>query len=231
MKKTGILGYIVLAIVFVAFSVIAFAAPFHKATGIFWMGYLFGGIAIAFQIYVFKCAFSGNKDARSKFYGFPIIKVGIIYLIAQVIASLVEMALAAYLPIWVAIIVNVILLAFASIGCIAANVVKEEVIRQDIKIERDTTRMRSLQKMSASLAELSSNPEIKGIVTKVAEEIRYSDPVSSENTITLEDEMLEEVEKLQEMITESTLEEVKRKCNKILQDLTNRNMVCARNKR
>lgn len=230
MKKIGILGYIVLAIAFVAFSVIAFAAPFHKTTGIFWMGYLFGVIAIAFQIYVFKCAFSGNKDARSKFYGFPIIKVGIIYLIAQIIVSLVEMALAAYFPMWVAIIVNVILLAFASIGCIAASVVKEEVIRQDIKIERDTTRMRSLQKLSASLVELSSNPEIKGSVTKIAEEFRYSDPVSSENTITLEDELLEELEMVKKMISESKSEEVNRQCDKILQDLTNRNMVCARNK-
>ncbi len=194
------------------------------------MGYLFGVIAIVYQIYVFKCAFSGDEDVKSKFYGFPIIKVGIIYLIAQLIASLLEMVLAAFLPFWVALIVNVILLAFALVGCIAAQVVKKEVIRQDIKVERDTSRMRNLQKLSASLVEIASDSETVEILAKVAEEFRYSDPVSNENTIPLEDELLNQLEDVRANIGSANANELKEKCDKILLDLAGRNMVCAKKK-
>lgn len=195
------------------------------------MGYLFGVIAIAYQIYVFKCAFSGEEDVKSKFYGFPIIKVGIIYLIAQLIASLLEMVLAAFLPFWVALIVNVILLAFALVGCIAAQVVKKEVIRQDIKVEKDTTRMRNLQKLSASLAEIASDSESVEILSKVAEEFRYSDPVSNENTVPLEENLLNQLEDVRAYMGSANANELKERCDKILLDLAGRNMVCAKNKK
>ena len=67
MGKNEIRGYIVDAILLIVFSVIAFAAPFAK-TGVFWMAYLFGVIAIAYQIYVFKISFDQGEDVKSKFY-------------------------------------------------------------------------------------------------------------------------------------------------------------------
>ena len=79
MGKNEIRGYIVDAIVFIIFSVISFAPPFHKA-GVFWLAYIFGVIAIVYQIYVFKISFSQGDDVKSKFYGFPIARVGVIYL-------------------------------------------------------------------------------------------------------------------------------------------------------
>ena len=82
MNKTSTKGYIVLGLIFVVFTVIAFAAPFNK-TGVFALAYIFGVIAIAYQIYVFKISFTAGGDAKSKFYGFPIAKVGVIYLLAQ----------------------------------------------------------------------------------------------------------------------------------------------------
>ena len=94
MGKNEIRGYIVDAILLIVFSVIAFAAPFAK-TGVFWMAYLFGVIAIAYQIYVFQISFNQGDDVKSKFYGFPIARVGVIYLAVQLVLSLIEMCLAA----------------------------------------------------------------------------------------------------------------------------------------
>ena len=47
MKKRS--GYLILAIVLIVFSVVAFAAPFEK-TPVFWVSFAFGLLAICFQI-------------------------------------------------------------------------------------------------------------------------------------------------------------------------------------
>lgn len=67
-----------IAIIFIAFSVIVFVAPL-KMNGVFWISYVFSIIAMTIQIYVFKIAFGGGKSVRSKFYGFPIARIGITY--------------------------------------------------------------------------------------------------------------------------------------------------------
>ena len=86
---------------------IAFAVPFARTT-CFWVAYGFGVFAILFQLYIFKTSFAGNGDAKSRFYGFPIARLGIYYLVAQLILSVIEMALAGLIPTWPAIIINVL---------------------------------------------------------------------------------------------------------------------------
>ena len=93
-RKTTIQSLAILAIVFVVYNVLAFVIPFEK-TGTFWLSYIFSVIAIAVQVYVIKVAFCKEKSVKSKFYGFPVANVGVIYMLAQLALSLVFMALAA----------------------------------------------------------------------------------------------------------------------------------------
>ena len=95
MNKSMIRFLVILAVVLIVFVVIAFVIPFAH-TGVFWVALVFGLIAIAAQLYVQPKAFAG-EGARSKFYGFPIGRVGVIYLIAQLVLSLAAMALSAVL--------------------------------------------------------------------------------------------------------------------------------------
>ena len=96
--KKNIKGYIILAILLVVFSVIAFAAPFSMKAP-FWIAYVCGVIAIAFQLYVFNVAFANGEDVKSRFYGFPIAKIGVVYMIVQLIVSLIEMGTAFIVPV------------------------------------------------------------------------------------------------------------------------------------
>ena len=144
MTKNASRGLIVLAIVLAVFSLIAFAIPFAH-TAVFWIAYGFGVFAILFQLYIFKTSFAGNGDAKSRFYGFPIARLGIYYLVAQLILSVVEMALAGLIPAWPVIIVNVLALAFALIGCITAETMRDEIVQQDHKLKKNVSAMRELQ--------------------------------------------------------------------------------------
>ena len=110
MKKNEIRIYIALAMIFAVFTMISFAVPFDR-NGIFWLGYIFGVIAIVFQVYFLKISFFREGDAKSKFYGFPIARVGLIYLTVQMITSLIEMAIGKYIPFWIVLIINVLIIA------------------------------------------------------------------------------------------------------------------------
>ena len=85
--------YVTVGIIFVAFSVIAFVLPFGHGK-VFWVAYLFGVVAIGAQAYVMPKTFVEGSSVRSKFYGFPIARVSTLYLVFQLVSSLVFMAFA-----------------------------------------------------------------------------------------------------------------------------------------
>ena len=225
MGKNEKRGYAILAIIFVVFSVIAFAVPFTK-NGVFVLAYVFGTIAIAFQIYVFKISFQHGEDAKSKFYGIPIANIGLYYLSVQLVISLIEMATAKILPAWVAVVVNVIPVALALIGCITAEVMRDEIERQDVQLKKDVANIRGLQSTSASLVGMCSDNEMKKQLQKLADEFKYSDPVSSDDTKDLESELQQLMKELQAAIIDDDMAAVKTLCMKALAGLNERNRVC-----
>ena len=225
MSKNRARLYMVLAILLVLVSVIAFTVPMER-TAVFWLSYAFAVIAIAVQAYSYPKAFGGD-NVRSRFYGFPIARVTTIYLIVQLTLSLAAMLLSGTaqiaIPTWAAVIVYALLFGLTLIGLISAEGVREEVERQEAEKPKKTETMRLLQNKAAAMAASCENPELKSALDDLAEEFRYSDPVSSEAT-----------EKL-EMRMDIMLDELKRDGNlqlvqTIRQILAERNQVCKQNK-
>ena len=226
MTKNASRGLIVLAIVLAVFSLIAFAVPFAH-TAVFWIAYGFGVLAILFQLYIFKTSFAGNGDAKSRFYGFPIARLGIYYLVAQLILSVIEMALAGLIPSWPVIIVNVLALAFALIGCITAETMRDEIVQQDNKLKKNVFTMRELQSLAASMVGQCGDEEMKDAVKKIADELRFSDPVSSDATAELEAEMRSQLADIQQAVVEGDAEGTKVLCGKMMGNLAERNRICS----
>ena len=221
-------GQILLAVIFIVFTVIAFVIPFPK-TITFWIAYLFGVFAILFQIYIFKTSF-GKPDARSRFYGFPIARLGLIYLVIQLIASIIEIAVAKFIPAWVIIVINILILAFALIGCISAETMRDEIDRQDENLKRNVSNMRELQSLSATLSDQCNDEDLKKELKKLAEEFRYSDPISSDKTKALEADLQSRMRDLQQAVNDGDMEGAKALCSKLSACLQERNRVCALNK-
>ena len=109
MKKSTIQGYVVLAVILAAFCAIAFAVPFVK-NAVFWLAFAFTLVAFGVEVYAFRTSF-GKEDVCSKFYGFPIARLAVVYFIVQLVLALVLMALAQWVPVWVAVILFVVVLA------------------------------------------------------------------------------------------------------------------------
>ena len=221
MNKNRVRFYIVLAIVLAIFSAIAFAAPFGHSV-VFWLSYVFGVVSIAVQAYSWPKAFS-REGARSKVYGFPIARVTTIYMIVQLILSLIFMIAGAKVPVWIPVILYVVLLGLAAIGLIAGEVTRDEVERQETVKEVKTGTMKALQAKASAMAVSCNDPEKKKALDHMAEAFRYSDPVSSDATQKLEMKLEVMLDELQENGNADLV-------NRIESVLSERNQICKMSK-
>ena len=223
-------GILVLALLFVVYTLIVLAVPFAKG-GMFWLTYLFTAAAFGVQAYVFKLSFEKEAGAKSKFYGFPIARVGVLYLAAQIVLGLVFMALAAVAPVWLALVLYLVLLAAAAVGVIATDSIRDEVDRQDTQLKADVAAMRALQSHAAALPARCEDTTAKAALEKLAEEFRYSDPVSAPALADLETDMAAIMEELSAAVTDGDNAAVLALCKKISATLAERNRLCKLNKK
>ena len=225
MNKNTIRGMLGMAVLLVLYILVAFLIPFVH-TAAFWVSFVFTLVAfgvVAASIYI---AFIKNPDAKSRFYGFPIAKIGAIYGLVQLIAGIVFMALAAYVPVWVAILVYAIALGAAVIGLISADAVVEEIHIQDAKLKKNVSLMRSLQSKVNQIAAQSENADVKAL----ADEFRYSDPVSNAAIADAEADLAAAVDELQSAYVDGDTEAVAKLCRKASALLAERNRLCKLNK-
>ena len=229
MKKNTIRWWVLLGVVLVVYNVLAFALPFPK-TAVFAVSYLFTMIAILAQIYVIRTAFYRGEGVKSKFYGFPIAKVGVIYLAIQLIGGLVFMALGLIVPVWLPLALYVVLLGVAAAGFVAADAARDEVVRQEVKLEKDVSRMREFQAKGRALVALNKVSEAARPLEKLAEDLRFSDPVSSEALTEIEDQLAECLAQLQEAVSAQKTEQILSVCQEAEHILAERNQLCKLNK-
>ena len=229
MKKNALRLGISLAVVLVLFSVVAFAVPFVKSA-VFWVSYYFGVIAVVAQSYTLYQTFFREQQAKSRFYGFPILRIGLIYMVVQLIVSLIFMALASIAPLWLPIVVGIVLLGVAVIGLIAADVTKDEIQRQEQTIKKDTSTMRELQSKVRMLVSQCEEPQLKADVSRLSEALQYSDPVSSEALGEIEQELREYIGELQKAVSERQVPAARTLCQRTMDVLAERNRLCKLNK-
>lgn len=194
MKKNKAMAYAVLAIAFVLFNVISFAVPTTK-TSTFWIAYAFSTVAFASQIAIWKFAFKGADNLKSKFFGIPLIIVGIIYLFVQIVAFAVFMAL----PLtesWIAIVVCALILGISAICFIATETGRKEINRVEENVEKKVFYIKSLQVDIEMLASTETDADTKAALTKLAEKICFSDPMSNTALFDLEGKIADKVREL-----------------------------------
>ncbi len=222
--------WIVLAILAVVYHVVIFALPFPK-TPVFFLSWIFTVAALAAQVYVIRTAFFRGEGVKSKFYGFPIVRIGVMYLLAQIVLGLVFMALGAILPFWIPLVLFVVLIGAAAIGLVAADAVREEIERQDIRQERNTEPMRKFRARVNMLVRENPIPEASQALEHLAESFRFSDPVSSEELLEIEDRLAEDLAQLQDAMALLKTNEALELCRKTERDLAARNQLCKASKK
>ena len=228
MKKDTLRLLIIALVVLIAYNFAVFMIPCLK-TATFWISWVYSLLSFAVAGYAIYTGLIQNTDTKSRFYGFPIARIGVIYLIAQVTLGGVFMALGHILPWWLATVLFTIGFALAVIGLISADAVVDQIQELDEKQKRDTSVMRGLQsKVGAMSAQCEG--DAAAAIRAFAEELRYSDPVSSEAIVYIESQLVAAIDALQDTVVEGNTEAIQTQCRKATALLTERNRLCKLNK-
>ena len=183
MKKNSSKGYVILGILFALVSVIAFAVPSAK-TAAFGISYAFTVVAFAAQIVIWKSALGRAEPLKSKFLGFPIVHIGIVYLVVQVIAFAVFLFIPT-LPVWSAVVACAAIAGVFAVCLITSDVGRSEIERVSAKAQEKTFYIKQLD--VELLAGAETDTATKSALTRLAEKIRYSDPMSDGQLADIED--------------------------------------------
>lgn len=225
MEKNTLRAIVVAVVLLVLFNLVAFLLPFaHTAT--FWISYGFtlaAFVVVCASIYI---AFIKKPNAKSRFYGFPIARISALYCGTQFVVSLIVMALATWIPWWVSTLAYTVGLGAAIIGLISTEAVVSEIHAQDHKLEKEVALMRSLQSKVSQMAAQCDDAAIKAL----ADEFRYSDPVSNQAIAEAEADLVAAVDQLQSAYADGDTEAMAQLCCKASALLAERNRLCKLNK-
>ena len=179
----------VFGIIFVAYNVVLFVASGidHEAT--FWVSYIFMILAFAISIasvYLLK----NNKGlSQNWFLGLPISIQTVAYFAIEVVASVIFMILDYDCPWSVAFVVQFIILAIALVLIVLQFLAKDVVNTVSVNTKVKTYRMKTFQLDAESIATNVPVAEIQMAYAKLAEDFRFSDPVSSDATKEVEEQI------------------------------------------
>ena len=223
-RKSAIVIYSVIAFVFILLTL---AIPFPKPAAS-WIMFAFSIISIVGGCGISLYAFGKSEELKSKFYGYPVFRIGFLYTALQLGLSILIYIIGGFvdLPYWIGLILSVLLIGMAAIGVIAIDNARDYV--EDIE-DNTVIVTKTIKKFNVDIAELldiCKSKEVYDPLKKLVEKFKYSDVVSSDATQEKEEEIELEIEKLKAMINVKTDEEVIEKIQLISNLLSSRNRIC-----
>lgn len=223
--------YAIILVIAAVFSAAAFLIPFERDEAVFWVGYIFGLAAILLQIPVFGFAYPKETQLKSKVLGYPVFRIGIVYLIVQMILSFIIFAAAesGSFPMWLALLLCIAVLAVALVLGMSANMARAAISNMETVVQADTRMMKSLALRAEALASNTSDPMLMKELKKLAEDISFSDPVSNPVIADQEYELANVFGQLEAAVNSHNPGAIDL-CRNVGIALSNRNAACKANK-
>lgn len=226
MTKKSMARTLIYLIELVIFNICAFLLV-SKHNDVFWLTYAFTTIAFLSQI-VFGILFD-KKNLNYKFLSLPIFYINAIYLVVQLIACLICFII----PVSnvFAFIIQILILAINAVVILISIMGKENISNVGNEIEKNTKNIQMLTMESELLFTSQEDINKKRELKKLYEAIRYSDPVSSTESIRLVDEEINNLlQKIKDNVTSMSSGDLAKEIEPILELIAKRNMICKSSK-
>ena len=222
-RKKYLRGYILIAFVFLIYNIATI--PFAKNI-VFWTAYFFSVTAILMQVYTLYEMMKSQALIKGRVYDFPMLRNSVLYLIVQIAASLLLMGFSEKIPVYAAALIEMIILAVAVLGFFAVGAARTEAHRQDAELEKELIKMKELQSQVNLLIGQCEEAQIREILRKLAEEIRYSNPVSKEITEEIEEEISVLFTEIEAAALDGDTDNTSGLCERITGLLRERDRIC-----
>ena len=211
--KSGFKRYVIAwAALAILFNVIAFAAPgwagIEKYTPVFWTGYACIMLSLIGNLICARIAFRADS-AKKLFYNLPLISIAYTSLIVSIIVGGLCMFLP-MIPYWIGGIVCAVVLVIFILAVVKANTAAVLVESVDEKVQAKTSFIRNATVEAENLISKAKTPEEKAACKKVYEALRYSDPISSPESVEREEKIKEKMNEIANVVgTDATIQTTK----------------------
>lgn len=180
---------------------------------VFWFSYGFMMLAFVLQI-VSLLTGRFENGVESVFFGIPLVSVSWFYFIVAAILSLAFMILVSFgvaVPFMLMLVLECIVLGVYAIAFIIGLSHKDAVVQIDKTIKRNVFAIRSLVTDVEVLAESVDDLQLKKKLNQLAEEIRYSDPMTNEYVQELDLQMKDAVAELEVYVGDGDIQNAETK--------------------
>ncbi len=225
-KQTSI-ALIIGGICLTLYNVVLFViAGFALHTATFWISY--GAMMVAAIACGIALLFFTKKDKTmcDWFLGFPIFKHSVIYIILEFITSTTFILLDWRVHWAIPFVIQVIFFTVYVILVLSCLFTKTIINDIEKNVKTKTTFIRLLQTDAAMLAEMCNDPVAKKEFALLAEEIRYSDPMSNEILASLEGQIQHYITDAKFLLGDNDIEGALKSCSRARLLLKERNMKC-----
>lgn len=217
----------VYAIAILVYVVLTLIIPFSKSSAS-WVAFAFTILSFIIGAAITVWFFDKEKSLVSKFYGYPVFRIGFLYTIVQVIISILIFVVGEFtnLPYWIGLGVSILLLGLALIGIITVDNARDYITEVEAKSEISTKTLTLFKVDIADILDTCTNQEVYEALKKLNEKFKYSDQVSSLATEEKEEEIKQAIEKLKDIINTESSENVIDEIKLISNLLSSRNRIC-----
>lgn len=162
-----------------------------------------------------------QKKLSGTFYRLPLIRLSYVCVVVTTIVAVIAML--AFVPSWIPLALALLILAIYAFAILKAGAAAALVEGVDKKVEASTRSMKALYAAVAACADRCADPELKKPVQKLAEALRYADPVSSEITREAENTLRMYLIDLESAVDGANSDKVKSACAAMTAALADRN--------
>lgn len=173
-------------------------------------------------------AFAEKETPVSKLYGYPVFKVGILYVLVQFAVGVVICLIGGFVavPAWIAVLSGIVLLGAAMVGVIATDQSREIVENIEVATKTSTEIMTMLQIRVSGLLNSCEDESLREELKALETAFRFSDPVSNEHTVELECKLKELLDELTTHINKGDSAAALQSIKNISNALKERNRIC-----
>lgn len=222
-NKSFVAMYAIVAIVYIlSFALI----PFDKPAGS-WLMFVFSLISVAGGCGITLYAFGKDDSLMSKFYGYPVFKIGIGYMLLQLGLSVPVYIIGAFVnvPYWVGLLLSIFIAGAAGIGVIAADNAHDFIEQADDRIVASTRNITYFNVDVSDLLELCQDETLRVSLKELATKCKYSDPVSIPDTKEKEQQLQTELQELRALMQQNETQKAQEKVQLLLRLLASRNRI------
>lgn len=215
------------AIVFAMYNIVIFAIfGFADHEAPFWISYVF--MLLAFGAAALSGVLLGKSGMalRDWLFGYPIVRHCAIYAAVELILSVLFMSIEYDVSWAVPFVVQVLLLGVYGLLLISCFISKTAISEVHEKVEKKTRYIALLQADAQLLCSKCGDGALKAKCEKLAEAIRYSDPMSNEVLEDLEVKLSATVKACGDAIDQGNLPLADHLCDQAMLQLQERNLKC-----